>query len=387
MSTFRSLLAIAALACTQALQSAEPTAIPAASSSTRQMTLAAQQLLAGLSPAQREKVRASLNDDVARTNWSNLPSMFVGRGGVRLGDLTDEQRKLVHALLRASTSSQGYQKIAGIIRLDDLLSEEARALAARGASPIPKEMQKQLFDSWSTENYWIRVYGDPGKDANWGWLVSGHHLAANFTVAGNRVSFTPLFLGAEPDVVAVGRYAGWRPLSHEGERGFDLVQAFDSSQRARAVLAGDIPTDVLSGPGRKASLARYEGLKASDMSADQQTLLWRLIEEYVADSDHDVAEAQLAKIRADGPGKLYFAWMGPVDDPTQRHYYRVHGPSVLIEYTIERGVGGDAANHVHSIVRDPGNDYGEDWLGHHYTESHSPVFPAAPGTAPPNPRP
>ena len=69
--------------------------------------------------------------------------------------------------------------------------------------------------------------------------------------------------------------------------------------------------------------------------------------------------------------------------PRQRHYYRVHGPSVLIEYTIERGVGGDAANHVHSIVRDPGNDYGEDWLGHHYKESHNPVFPAAPGTAPP----
>jgi hypothetical protein len=173
-------------------------------------------------------------------------------------------------------------------------------------------------------------------------------------------------------------------LSHEAERGFDLVQAFDSSQRSRVVLSGDIPTDVLSGPGRKASLARYEGLKASDMSAEQQTLLWRLVEEYVADSDHDAAEAQLAKIRADGPGKLYFAWMGSVDDPTQRHYYRVHGPSVLIEYTIERGVGGDAANHVHSIVRDPSNDYGEDWLGHHYKESHNTVFPAVPGTAPPN---
>ena len=259
MSPFRSLLAIAALACTPALQSGEPTAISAASSSARQMTLAAQQLLAGLSPAQREKVRASLNDDVARTNWSNLPSMFVGRGGVRLGDLTDEQRKLVHALLRASTSSQGYQKIAGIIRLDDLLSEEARALAARGASPIPKEMQKQLFDSWSTENYWIRVYGDPGKDANWGWLVSGHHLAANFTVAGNRVGFTPLFLGAEPDVVAVGRYAGWRPLSHEGERGFDLVQAFDSSQRSRAVLSGDIPTDVLCRSGAQGFAGAVRG--------------------------------------------------------------------------------------------------------------------------------
>ena len=370
-----------ALACSSISRSGESAAVDAPSSA-RQMSQAAQQLLAALSPAQRATANAPLSDEMARTNWSNLPSMFVSRGGLRLGSLDDNQRGLVHALLRASTSSQGYQKVAGIMRLDDLLSEDARAMAARGASTIPQPLQKELFDSWSTENYWIRVFGDPARDANWGWLITGHHLAASFTVAGRRVGFTPLFLGAEPDVVQNGRYAGWRPLSHEAERGFDLMQTLNATQRTRAVLAGEIPTDVLAGPGRRESLVRFEGLKASDMSMEQQTLLWRLIEEYIGDADFDAAEAQRAKIRADGPATLHFAWMGPVDDPTQRHYYRVHGPSILIEFTVERGVGGSAANHVHSIARDPANDYGEDWLGLHYRESHNPAFPGGPPPAP-----
>lgn len=34
------------------------------------------------------------------------------------------------------------------------------------------------------------------------------------------------------------------------------------------------------------------------------------------------------------------------------------------------GVEGNPANHVHSIIRDPGNDYGHDWLGKHCEEHH-----------------
>ena len=349
---------------TACAQSAAPDSADA--SSAWQMTEAAQALLAALSPEEREDVHFALDDDTARSNWSNLPATFVERNGLRLGDLSDKQRRLLHDLLRASMSSQGYQKLAGVIRLDDILHDEASAAAERGERGPPP----RLIESWTAENYWFAFFGEPGTEANWAWQITGHHLGANFTVAGERVGFTPLFLGAEPYEIMQGPYAGWRVLSHEADRGFELVQTLDEAQRSRAVLSPDVPRDVLAGPGRKGALEEFEGLPASDLSEAQQALLWALVEEYVANADRDAAAAQLAKIEADGLDSLYFAWMGSVESPSERHYYRVHGPSVLIEYVVEEGIGSDAANHVHSIVRDPSNDYGEDWLGTHYREHH-----------------
>ena len=377
----RSWFAILVLAATAALTAcrgrtaeAQPAATDASSpgsppsaaeASPQRMAEAARGFLAALAPQQRAVAVFPFDADLERTRWSNLPASMVERGGIRHGDLTDLQRRHLHDLLRASTSSQGYQKIAGVIRLDEMLHEEAEGAVARGERRLPGD----LLASWTSANYWISIFGNPG-DANWGWLINGHHLAASFTVAGERIAFTPLFLGAEPHEIMRGLDAGWRVLAHEGERGWRLLQALDDGQRAIAVLGDDIPRDVLTGPGRKGSLDEYSGIPASVLSEPQRTLLWELVEEYAANADHGAAGAQLAKIHVDGLDALHFGWIGPVDDASARHYYRVHGPSVLIEYVVEGGVGGSAANHVHSIMRDPGNDYGEDWLGKHYEEHH-----------------
>jgi hypothetical protein len=330
------------------------------------MATAAQAFLESLSSEQRAIAALSMSEDSARASWSNLPAMFVQRGGVRLGDMDDAQRRAVHELLRTSTSSQGYQKLAGIIRLDGLLHEEARIAVERGERTLPPE----LVDSWDSGNYWVSVFGEPDRSGTWGWQLSGHHLAANFTVVQDRLSFTPLFLGAEPNEVQTGLEAGWRALSHEAERGLELLRALDPDQRTQAVLSESIPDDIFTGPGRKGSLESYSGLSADHMDEAQLMLLWALIREFVSNVDFDAGEAQLSRIQSDGLHTLYFAWIGPTDDVAGRYYYRVHGPSVLIEYVVEEGVGGSAANHVHSIVRDPQNDYGEDWLGRHYQEHH-----------------
>lgn len=334
--------------------------------SARQMAEAAGAFLATLSPEQRAAAHFPFDADSVRTHWSNLPASIVERSGVRVGDMSDLQRRRLHHLLRASTSSQGYQKMAGVIRLDEMLHEEAKAAVSRGERRLPSD----LVESWTSANYWVALFGHPGDDSTWGWQLSGHHLAANFTVVDGRLSFTPLFLGAEPYEILHGLDAGWRVLAHEAERGFELLQALDERQRARAVLDAEIPRDVLAGPGRKGSLTEFAGLPASAFTDAQRVLLWALVEEYVANADHDAAGVQLTKIQQDGLDQLHFAWMGPVDDVAARYYYRVHGPSVLIEYVVERGVGGATANHVHSIIRDPSNDYGEDWLGRHYQEHH-----------------
>ena len=321
--------------------------------------------LGSLDGVQLSKIQFELSDMDARTRWSNLPSMFYERGGLRTGDVTVTQRHHLHALMRASTSSQGYLKIAGVMWLDDVLSEAA---SERGASGRMAE----LIESWSTENYWISIFGNPETDEQWGWLFTGHHLAASFTVVGDDVAFTPLFLGAEPYTVETGPYAGWRILSHERERGYKLVQTLTNEQRALAVLGEAVPNDIFEGPGQRNRLESIEGIQASALSETQQILLWELIEEYVRNADHHAANTQLAKIRSDGLEALRFAWIGPTERLESRYYYRVHGPSLLIEYVRERGVGGDenGSNHIHTIVRDPSNDYGEDWLGAHYEEHH-----------------
>ena len=338
---------------------------PDAPTSAAQMTANAAAFLGGLSDAQRQSALFAIDDIEARTRWSNLPSAMYDRGGLRMGDLSDVQRQSLHDLLRASTSSQGYHKIAGIIWIDDVLSAEARKREGSGS-----ERMSRLIESWNSENYWAAFFGDPRSDARWGWLLTGHHLAASFTVVDDQVAFTPLFLGAEPFEITTGPYAGFRALSHEVERGFELVQSLTGTQRVQAVISAEIPRDILEGPGRKASLNQYEGLVAADLSAEQQQLLGHLIAEYVRNADHDAAESHLEEIEGDGLATLHFAWMGPTDDIRKRYYYRVHGPSILIEYVREGGVGGGGANHVHSIIRDPGNDYGEDWLQMHYQEHH-----------------
>jgi hypothetical protein len=49
------------------------------------------------------------------------------------------------------------------------------------------------------------------------------------------------------------------------------------------------------------------------------------------------------------------------------HYYRLHGPRLVIEYDNTR----DGANHVHAVWHDPTNSFGQDLLRAHYESSHN----------------
>ena len=142
-----------------------------AQASPRRMAAAADQFLSALSSEQRDAAQFPFDADVERGRWSNLPASMVERSGVRVGDLTNPQRRRLHDLLRASTSSQGYQKIAGVIRLDEVLHEEASAAIASGIRRFPA----RLVESWTSANYWISFFGqpgdhDPGNDYGEDWL-------------------------------------------------------------------------------------------------------------------------------------------------------------------------------------------------------------------------
>jgi len=68
-------------------------------------------------------------------------------------------------------------------------------------------------------------------------MLTGHHYAANFTVADGRIAFTPLFLGASPQIVPEGRYTGWRILQHEADRALTLMAALKPDQVKQTLIA------------------------------------------------------------------------------------------------------------------------------------------------------
>lgn len=339
---------------TEQVGTPQSTAAATESPSLAPLGAAAKALLAVLEEDERAKLSFAFDDDDKRTLWSNLPAAMVPRHGVRIGDLDAEELQAVHGLLRASTSTQGYLKLSGIIRLDDIL-----AAGKPGAADI----------GWSSENYWVALYGRPG-DARWGWQLSGHHLAANFSVVDGKLSATPMFVAAEPYEVRRGIEAGWRPLPLEIDRAWTLFESLDEEQRQRVHTSTRVPRDVSEGPGRAGALKSYVGLPASDLTLTQTRYFWALVNEYVDNVPaHEAAELR-ARVRSDGLSKLFFSWAGSTERSKGRFYYRIHGPSLLIEFAVQGGVGrAGAPNHVHAILREPGGDYGAEWLGRELIET------------------
>jgi len=351
------LMLVAAWCAAPAWAQTPTSPLPAAATSAQQMTDAASALLAALDEKELDSALFAL-DAEERSHWSNVPYQAHQRPGLKIGALDRERMLLVHELLRASLSSQGYQKVAGIIRLDDI----NRAQQVARLQPDASGYAKAQAESFGSDNYFVLFFGDPRRDPRWGWLVQGHHLAVSFTVADGKTAFLPMFVGATPLAVEEDVETGWSALAQEVTRGVELVTALTESQRKLAISPADVPEDVLNGVGNKHRFTPPEGLRAADMTAEQRRLLRALVEEYVDNADFDAADEQLAAIEHAGWDNVSFTWRGAVGNLAEPFYYRVQGPRLIIELR-------NTANHVHTVTRDPANDYGEAWLGVTYRET------------------
>ncbi len=305
-------------------------------------------------------------EHAGRKKWTNLPGSRFRDEGLTFEDMTDAQRKLGHRLVQCGLSSQGYQKAAGIMRIDDYL-----------VSKIADPSQLPEGFNFGSGYYWLGIFGDPSGDAPWGWQLDGHHLGLNFTMANGVMEVTPAFIGVQPNEVPDGPYAGWRVLGEEEDKALELVNSLSDAQREQAILSTTVPDEIFTGPERGDALKEYVGLTASQMTPDQHAKLDTLIAEYVRNMEPDAADPLLARIAADGRDKLHFAWMGGTV-PGDAFYYRIHGPSVLIEFDHTLNLAGirddirePDINHIHTVLRQPGLDYGADSLRRHYEESHA----------------
>lgn len=335
----------------------------------------ASDFLAALSPEQRTKAAFAFADTTERTNWGYFPR---GHSGLPLLEMEAAQQKRAHALLACSLSRHAYGKVTTIMGLESLLNDiEGRTLDA-------------LRDPG---RYFLSVFGAPG-DERWGWRLEGHHVCLNFTIAnGDLISPTPLFLGANPAEVRHGEIAVIRPCGEEEDAGRELLASFDVEQRRDAVICDTAPPDfVLTNapfvpdtclPGEQApplltrlfeempsehkqalrfDLALPRGLPATRMSTAQRVLLRMLVGVYLDRLPEQLARMEREKMERAG-GDIFFAWAGE-ERPRRPHYYRLQGPSFLVEYDNTQ----DGANHVHAVWRNPRGDFGRDVLRRHLAE-------------------
>ena len=320
-------------------QRATPAAATSSSGTTARIVAAAQTLMTTLDDAGRAKLLFPF-EGPQKTRWSNLPSGIFQRQGLRIGDLSPAQRAAVLNLLTTALSQDGYRKVTEIMRGDEVLrtGNSGGGRGGRGGGP-----------SFGEAEYYLAFLGTPSTSAPWILQFGGHHLAINLTLAGSQASMTPSLPAAQPATYTVeGREI--RPLGKENDKAFALINALDASQRALAILPYRV-SDLVLGPGQDGRVIQPEGIRASELSAAQQAALLEIIREWAGIVTDAFAESRMAELRANLP-QTYFAWSGPTT-PGSVAYFRIQGPTLVIEYAPQGTV-----DHIHTIYRDPTNDYG-----------------------------
>jgi hypothetical protein len=283
-----------------------------------------------------------------RFDWHFVPR---NRNGLPLKSMNESQRRAALAVLRMGLSEQGFSKAQAIMDLENVLREiENRP---------PNDTRRD------PENYAFTIFGTPSEQQPWGWRIDGHHLSLHFSFISRKlISFTPGFMGSNPGIVPSGAQKGKQILKQESDIAYALLKSFTPDQLKKVIIATESPYEIVTGNSRKASLEKMEGLPVSKMNASQKKRFTELLNVYIGRYHKTLAQYQMNKLEKEGLEKLHFAWAGSTDR-SAGHYYRIHGPVLLIEFDNTQ----NEANHVHTVVRDLQNDFGEDFLNEHYQKT------------------
>jgi hypothetical protein len=287
--------------------------------------------LAGGPPASGEQYGKAI--------WSNFPVSITQRPGIELGSLNAKQRAAATHLLQLALSTKGYEKVQQIMGSDQALADAGTDFVA------------------GKDHYLIGIFGTPDNTKSWMLEFGGHHLGLNVVIAGPKGALTPTLTGAQPAVyTSNGKTV--RVLAQENDKAFELLNTLNETEQRKAILNYKIG-DLVLGPGHDGQAIVPEGLKGSEMTIKQKELLLSLIREWAGIINNAYQKERLADIRA-GLNETYFAWSGPTTHAQGRNgtaYYRIQGPKVIIEFAPQATMG-DTDNHVHTIYRDPTNEYG-----------------------------
>ena len=311
---------------------------------------AANAFLASL-PADLKKQATFTLDGRERLDWHFVPR---DRVGASLLTLDGEQSELLGPLLATALSPEGLLAARGVIKHENILRRIETAAGAAMASRRDPGL------------YFTSVFGAPSSAAPWAWRFEGHHLSLNVTqLPGQPAAVGPLFIGANPARVPSGVEAGFRLLPAEEDLARELVTMLPAERRKVAVFDDSALPEIVTFNDVTPRALESQGLLAADMNAAEQKQLRRLLEVYVGRLASASAKDVRLRLERAGFGKLRFAWAGSIESG-QKHYYRVQGPTLLIEYDNTQ----NDANHIHTVYRDLDRDFGGDVLRQHLASAH-----------------
>ena len=377
----------------------DETSTPARVRIATQMADEAERLIDSLDDAQRKLALWPFPGDEERRRWFYTPT---DHGGLTLAAMTQPQHRLVFRLVASGLSTAGYVTASTIMGLENVLDHFEGFTAAferpRGRDPLM---------------YFVRFFGAPSSNGTWSWRLGGHHVSLNFTIIDGVLSAsTPLFFGLDPASAPLLGPHPLRPLAGVEDLARELTRSLSGNQRSVAIVSPRAPTDLVG--GNRPSLSdgdepiplpliwrrpfdgevgerlqgaqerldaitgvgaadleamsftrQPKGLAASAMDVAQRDMLDALLRLYVDRLPDDVADEEAAKFAGSGLDGVHLLWAGGLE-PGQPHYYRLQGPSILVEYD---NTARDA-NHVHSVWRDPRGDFADDPLARHHAEHH-----------------
>lgn len=318
--------------------------------------IAATQLVLSLASESQRQVLCHSIDAREWRGWMN-PEVYMNQFGLRLEELDNNLREAILGVLESSMSASGYSKVRNLMRINHFLGELVNG--------------NGVLNEFS---YNFNLFGTPGLDEPWGWSFYGHHVCLSCLVLGEQMVVTPVFLGAEPEHVDQGPWAGLRVFEAEERLGLQLMRSLDPVTQARVWLYRQ-KRDPSMPPGRVAMadelhlcgafqdnrVVPYEGGQVRLFSVAAKEQLRGLVKAYLDYLPDGPLQARLR----DYDGHLdntWFCWIGGIDDDSP-FYYRIQSPVLIIEFDHHAGVflGNSEPEkfHIHTLIRTPnGNDYG-----------------------------
>ncbi|PWH82289.1 hypothetical protein DIS18_08505 [Algibacter marinivivus] len=309
-------------------------------------SITASDFLLSLNEDQRKKANLSF-DDKNRETWHFLPAVSFPREGIALLELSKEQNALAINFLKNYLSEVGYAKTQSIISLENILAEIS-------GDPIYRDPLK----------YYIAIYGNPKKDKLWSWSFEGHHISLNFTISEDKISFSPRFLGANPGMVKNGKRKGERVLNKEEDLAFKLINSMTDEQKKQSIFQAISFQEIVTQNQSRVQKLNPVGIQAKLLNKKQQTILVKLIEEYLLTIPKSLAKERFRAIKIAEFDDVYFGWAGSTN-LSEGHYYRIQGDTFLIEFDNTQ----NKANHIHTVWRDFNGDFGRDLIREHYENS------------------
>jgi len=323
------------------------------------MTAAARAVLATATAEEARKIRQPIDSEQWR-KWSN-PEFYIFRDTLRMEEHGQPLRDAILRLLQASMSPKGFAKAVDCMRINHFLGQLVNAA--------------KVMNEYS---YNFCLFGEPSLNEPWGWQYFGHHLCLNCFIVGKAMTISPSFMGAEPNEIDVGPYAGTTIFRDEERIGLELMQSLPQDRRDRAQIYRQMKDPAmpegrwlfsdqrhLGGAFQDNRIVPYEGVRASEMTAAQRRRLLDLVAAFIEYLPPQPLAARIAEVERHLDA-TYFSWIGAYGD-ADVYYYRIQNPVIMIEFDHHSGIflcnREPERFHIHTLVRTPnGNDYGKEWL-------------------------